>query len=86
MGAEDEQGGDEEPTGLRADLRRIWKELDSLGFFLLIAAISTCGACANLDSIEGELDATNEVLKQTNVEIRELRETIERLDEQRHAR
>ncbi len=86
MAAEDEREEAKELTGLRADLRRIWKELDSLGFFLLIAAISTCGACMNLDSIEGKLGTTNEVLRQTNVELREMRTTIERLSEQQRAR
>lgn len=85
MGVEDERE-EEEPTGLRADLRHIWKELDSLGFFLLIAAMSTCGACANLDSIEGKLGTMNEVLRQTNTELRETRQAIERLIEHQRAR
>ncbi|MDP3771358.1 MAG: hypothetical protein Q8R16_03590 [bacterium] len=60
-------------------LNRIRSELDSISFFLLIAAISTCGMCNNLDDIDNELE-------QTNVELRETRKVLERVLEQQRAR
>mgnify|MGYP001581271788 CR=1 FL=1 len=84
MEGEEEEGEEDErpPRGARADLRRIWKELDSISFFLLIAAISTCSMCSDLSDIEDELEGVNAALKDTNTELRETRKVFERVLEQ----
>jgi hypothetical protein len=67
-------------------LQGIRSEISGVGFFLFLALISMCGMCANIDSVQQELDETNGVLKHTNRELGEIRRTLERFLEQQRAR